>query len=69
MDAKRLQTPVITSWNANEGGKARRAFHNGCTDTADADRSRPRGIRSLAALAVGAVILLGAATSEGAWLR
>lgn len=69
MNAKRLQTPVLTAWNAHEGGTARRASDNGCTDTAYAARYRPHRGPSLMPLAIGAVILLGAATSEGAWLR
>ena len=69
MDATRLQTPVLTTWNSHEGGKARRASFKGCTDPSHIARYRPHRVRSLAALAIGAAILLGAATSEGAWLR
>jgi hypothetical protein len=74
MDATGWATPVFASRKTDLGkqrGKqsARHASYKGCTDTTYVARSRSHSVRSLAALAVGAVILLGAATSEGAWLR
>lgn len=69
MDATQPVTPVLASRRTHPGRQgAQRASYNGCTDTPYAARSGPRGVRSLAALAAGALILVGAATAEGAWL-
>jgi hypothetical protein len=70
MDATRLTTPVLTCSTTHHGKQsARRASYKWCTDTAYTARSRPHSPRFLAALAIGAMIFLGPASSGAAWLH
>lgn len=70
MDAKKLQTPGFTTRKAPAREQTfRHASYMGCTDTPHAVRLRARRAYALATVAIGAIVLLGAATSQAAWLH